>query len=241
MKPIAPKFEWRPRRLFRGLRFDGVDDEVSLGKALQIMDAVTLVWIGKVRGVAEGDATSFWKNLVGQYNYASGGFMLFWQKTKNDNGKIVVYVVDSQGNDLTPAIDSSPPIGSLTIYAFSFDRSSGVLSAYKNNEKLGTWVRTGLIDLGDLSAISFGIQHSWGKADIDVYAVIVYSRALSDSEIKYIYNNPHNPPQDDLVLWLSPGSIDPINGKWWDLSPYGNHGTIYGATVVEEEEEVEVL
>jgi len=37
-----------------------------------------------------------------------------------------------------------------------------------------------------------------------------------------------------LVLWLTPGSIDPVAGKWYDLSQYGNHGTIYGAQVVEE-------
>ena len=68
--------------------------------------------------------------------------------------------------------------------------------------------------------------------------VLLYSRVLSDSEIQFNYSNPDNPVKDGLVLWLRahPDNIKDIDGdgllEWLDLSGYGNHGKIYGATLV---------
>jgi len=72
--------------------------------------------------------------------------------------------------------------------------------------------------------------------------VCIYNRALSPSEIKYLYHNPFDPiDPEHLVLWLNPAGIDVANSKWWDMSGKGNHGTIYGATEVSlVEEEVKV-
>ena len=67
----------------------------------------------------------------------------------------------------------------------------------------------------------------------------IYSRVLTTDEISWNYNNPGNPVKDGLVLWLQ---ADPQNVKdidddgileWIDLSGYGNHGKIYGATLRE--------
>jgi len=66
----------------------------------------------------------------------------------------------------------------------------------------------------------------------DVVLVLLYNRALSDSEIQQIYNDPLNPPTDGLVLWLAPDSVDTAQNKWLDKSGNGNDGTIYGATYV---------
>jgi hypothetical protein len=66
----------------------------------------------------------------------------------------------------------------------------------------------------------------------------LYSRALSDSEIVFNYNNPDNPIRNGLVLWLQahPDYIKDIDGdgllEWIDLSGNNNHGKIYGATLV---------
>jgi hypothetical protein len=68
--------------------------------------------------------------------------------------------------------------------------------------------------------------------------VLIYSRPLSDSEITWNYSNPDNPIRNGLVLWLQahPDNIRDIDGdgvlEWLDLSGYGNHGKIYGATLV---------
>jgi len=64
--------------------------------------------------------------------------------------------------------------------------------------------------------------------------VLLYSRALSDSEIQFNYQYPDNPVRRGLVLWLqaNPQYIKDIDGdgilEWIDLSGYNNHGKIYG-------------
>jgi hypothetical protein len=69
--------------------------------------------------------------------------------------------------------------------------------------------------------------------------VLIYSRALSDSEIQWNYQYPDKPIRDDLVLWLQadPAYVKDIDGdgilEWIDLSGYGNHGKIYGAQLVQ--------
>jgi hypothetical protein len=66
-----------------------------------------------------------------------------------------------------------------------------------------------------------------------------YSRALSDYEIQWNYLYPDNPVRDGLVLWLQadPDYIKDIDGdgvlEWIDLSGFGNHGKIYGASLVQ--------
>jgi hypothetical protein len=69
--------------------------------------------------------------------------------------------------------------------------------------------------------------------------VLIYSRALSDSEVQWNYNCPDNPIRNGLVLWLQadPAYVKDIDGdgilEWLDLSGYGNHGKIYGAQLVQ--------
>ena len=68
--------------------------------------------------------------------------------------------------------------------------------------------------------------------------VLIYTRALSDTEIRWNYSNPDNPVRNDLVLRLQahPDNIKDIDGdgllEWLDLSGFNNHGKIYGATLV---------
>ena len=67
----------------------------------------------------------------------------------------------------------------------------------------------------------------------------IYTRALTDSEIRWNYKYPWNPVRNGLVLWLHahPDNIKDVDGdgvlEWIDLSGFGNHGKIYGATLVE--------
>jgi len=86
---------------------------------------------------------------------------------------------------------------------------------------------TGTIDIGRLA--NAGIEYFNGL----ISEKLIYNRVLSAGEIRWNYLRPDNPIRDGLILWLSWDSIDPIAGKWSDLSGNGNHGTIYGATPVE--------
>jgi hypothetical protein len=69
--------------------------------------------------------------------------------------------------------------------------------------------------------------------------VLIYNRALSDSEIAWNYQNTNSPVTDGLVLWLHahPDNVRDIDNdgipEWVDLSGYDNHGKIYGATLME--------
>jgi hypothetical protein len=72
-----------------------------------------------------------------------------------------------------------------------------------------------------------------------IVQVLLYSRALSDSEIAWNYLYPDNPVRNGLVLWLQadPSYVKDVDGdgilEWVDLSGYGNHGKVYGATLVQ--------
>ena len=58
----------------------------------------------------------------------------------------------------------------------------------------------------------------------------IYSRVLTEDEIKWNYMHPEDPVREGLVLWLkmNEGYGDTV----YDLSGYGNHGTIHGASWV---------
>jgi len=62
---------------------------------------------------------------------------------------------------------------------------------------------------------------------------IYRDKALNENEIKHNFYHLNDPARDGLVLWLHWDSIDIGAGKWYDKSGYGNHGTIYGATLVD--------
>jgi hypothetical protein len=62
--------------------------------------------------------------------------------------------------------------------------------------------------------------------------VLIYSRALSDSEIIHNMSNPNNPIRNGLVLWLDARACDTSKNICWDLSGNGNHGTMYGVQIV---------
>ena len=63
--------------------------------------------------------------------------------------------------------------------------------------------------------------------------VRIYSRALSEDEVRWNFYHLNDPVRDGLVLWLHWDSIDIDAGVWYDKSGYGNDGAIYGATLVD--------
>jgi hypothetical protein len=74
--------------------------------------------------------------------------------------------------------------------------------------------------------VGWGLSDRYWRGLID--EVRIYSRALSDDEIKWNYMHPDDPIRDGLVLWLP---MDESTGDTvYDLSGYNNNGTRYGAT-----------
>jgi hypothetical protein len=56
--------------------------------------------------------------------------------------------------------------------------------------------------------------------------VRVYSRALTEQEVRHNFQNPNSPVLDGLELWLS---WDSFRGSvWLDKSGKGRHATVYG-------------
>ena len=213
---------------YYGLSFDGSTSYVTALKALNITNAVTVVWIGKLQSYGSS-STSSWQNLVGQYSYYAGGFMLFWQRISSANGNIVALVKDSNGSYAQSVFYYNIPLNKVHMFAFSFNTTSGVLKTYADGGE-GTTAQGNLKDLGNLSQLTFGIQNTWGRWKGEVYEILVYNRTLSDQEVQAIYQDPLNPPTDGLVLWYAPDSVDPSANVWHDKSGNGNDGTIYGAT-----------
>ena len=116
-------------------------------------------------------------------------------------------------------LSATVPAGHVTVLEQNPDTASNPLD-YKRftlgaNVRFGEWLR------------------------IMQYQLLIYSRALTDSEISWNYSNPDNPVKNGLVLWLQahPDNIKDVDGdgrlEWVDLSGFGNHGKIYGATLVE--------
>jgi hypothetical protein len=70
--------------------------------------------------------------------------------------------------------------------------------------------------------------------------LLIYNRALSQSEIQYNINNPITPISSGLILFLiaNPETIQDIDNdginEWIDLSGNNNHGKIYNATLQQD-------
>jgi len=70
-------------------------------------------------------------------------------------------------------------------------------------------------------------------SNVAVWQVLVYNRALSDSEIAQLYSNPTNPIRDGLVLWLQADPAYIQGNTWVDLSGNGNNATLYNTQLIQ--------
>jgi len=74
----------------------------------------------------------------------------------------------------------------------------------------------------------------WGDENMKMMQgnILIYSRALSASEINHNMSNPNNPIRDGLVLWLDARACDTSKNICYDLSGNNNHGTMYNVSIV---------
>ena len=221
--------EWRPRRRFRALSFDGVDDyvEVPHASSLDLNTEVTFLAFVKPSSRCLGT----YKNIIEK----SGASPIMWinPNSKPYFGAVVDGLFKKAVSPIAIEMDKWHLLGGYAL-------SNGTTT------EIGTIVDIGVVETttfsGSLSVSTYPILIGIDYAKNEDYYFVgkiammfIYNCVLNDTEIKQLNDNPFNPPRpENLVLWLAPGSIDTGAGKWYDLSQYGNHGTIYGAQVVEE-------
>ena len=217
--------EWRAR-MHKALSFGGVNDYVEIpdSPSLNITKEITLAaWVNIKLPKIIGWFICKYRPYTGMRTYSLG--------LTNNELRLLI------GNETDNAIDLRTPITTGLHFVVGTYRSGGGSNLFIDGELKATGSDVGDIATNDL-AVLIGAGYA-GDGTVRYYfnglitQVSIYNRALSESEIKYLYHNPFDPiDPDHLVLWLNPAGIDVANSKWWDLSGKDNHGTIYGATEV---------
>ena len=223
--------EWKAR-MHKALSFDGVNDYVDCGndKSLDLSDELTiLVWIN-FKYAEQADiychtvAKTYAYSFGIKHRYSNRSFFIVYSDTSLETHLAELNIGDGQWH-MTGVVFAYPKAWFVRDGILTSAVNYSIKPCINTNSlKIGTWSST----------------YGFNKAKIS--SVRIYNRGLSESEIKYLYHNPFDPiDPEHLVLWLNPAGIDVANGKWWDLSGKGNHGTIHGATEVKLIEEEVVI
>ena len=223
-----------PRRVLRTFKyamyFNGVDDYVSRSMSWSGDVSVILYF----RTVLSGWSVSFydlgWSSRLFSLDYdiwRLGGIR--WEQAPYIRGVVWgFWDINRNGYRVRMGI----PLDTWIMVAGTNQR--GVLKLYLNDS---------LITQADYSAYTMnsgtGTLYIGRESNVFIACALVYSRALSDSEVQWNYQYPDNPIRNGLVLWLhaDPQYVKDIDNdgvlEWVDLSGYNNHGKIYGAQLVE--------
>ena len=223
-----------PRRVLKQFRyamyFDGVDDYVRTVSTISLSTPITVV---------------VWFSHIDKYNvlalvanagagYYALGFRFFVNTYGTQDRRLrIEAATGTSGSDLSTPVNAVQPgvwnHGTAVI-------NSGNSSLWLNWQKLDSgslldFTKTDYVYIGTMAYSLYFCGY--------ISQVLIYSRALSDSEIQWNYQYPDNPVKNGLVLWLKadPQYVKDIDGdgilEWVDLSGYGNHGKIYGAQLVQ--------
>ena len=147
------------------------------------------------------------------------------------NGKYEFFVAVSDTERYAIA-GGSPSESTRTVVVFKWSSSDGYGYVYED----GALVLSGFLTTSSLLSTTGNlyIGRRGGMSNFyngDIYAVLIYNRALSDTEISKLSEDPFDPnnvPKDGLVAWWDFNKADWSNGVLPDLSGNGNDGTIYG-------------
>jgi hypothetical protein len=220
----------RALRTFRyAMYFDGVDDWVDLGSRLTtVTDFTVLMWVAIVthRFSWTGVAGNTWWTDVN------------WWIILGRAGSYDVLVGVGFTGDRVGGIVGTP--GAFVWAQVGLSKSGSVVKGYYNGVLRGVWFGSGDYKLDAGTRVGIGARNGRGHhpSNIMVSQFLYYSPAITDTEIMWNYQHPDSPIRNDLVLWLKadPAYVKDIDGdgvlEWLDLSGFGNHGKIYGATLV---------
>ena len=226
--PLSPS---RISRIFRyAMYFDGVDDYVQINDnpSLNPSSEISIMLVFAILRT-DRDLPIVDKRAVND-----------WPKAYNVYWEYLYKCISFQINGVWFRSSQFTSINTFVHYSASYSQSQGVVKIYLNgsldkqysyNSNIIT--TTYPLWIGDVYP---GFPRKFNGY---IAQVLIYSRALSDSEIRWNYQYPDNPVRNSLVLWLKadPQYVKDIDGdgilEWIDLSGYNNHGKIYGAQLVQ--------
>jgi len=205
------------------LSFDGVDDYVITQTLSRPTSGTIAVWVNPDSSIAP-PPSGIYPAIAG---YGGDGLIIIQANT----GKPYFHIIDSSNNeqDLTSNTPLTAGVFCFIVATWYYDGTNTTLKIYRN----------GVLDAPPYtfsgpprtSSYPFYLAQ-YGRFRGEISEVYAYNRALSDSEVQQIYNNPNSPPTNGLVLWLK---LDEGSGNVAkDSSGNGNNGTIYGATWVSQ-------
>ena len=226
--PLTPKMVLRTFRYT--MYFDGVDDYVRTVSTVSLSTPITVMaWFSHVD---KFNMLTLVANSGPGFNTL--GFRFLVNSWNAQDRRLIIEVGDNtSGLNLRTSENAVQPgvwnHGTAVI-------NSGNSSLWLNGRKLVSgslpdFTKTDYVNIGTMA----GLYYFYGY----ISQVLIYSRALSDSEIQWNYQYPDNPVKNGLVLWLQadPQYVKDIDGdgrlEWIDLSGNNNHGKIYGARLVQ--------
>jgi len=220
---LAPALPAKAETSYYALQFDGEDDYMSTN--YQFTGSFTIVWIGKIKSdegrhyiFNNGKDAADASNSDGTWAYYYDGYIVFTVVEQNVSKREISYQFDK--------------INQSVMITCVYDEATNTMKLYENTELKAQRTDAVLTPSGKTVTYFASYSSTLHNSAEDIYVILIYSRALSDTEIQAIYNDPLHPPQDGLVLWLAPDSVDTANNIWKDKSGNGNDGSIVGASYV---------
>jgi len=217
---LAPALPAKAQESYYALSFDGEDDYGSIDNpSTDLSGDLSIVMLLNVTkwGETPGKGKTF---ISKHYKYEFD--LTSWNPSE-------VRFYQGNGTNYKTVIISGLPNG-IFLLSVIRDTTNKEIKAYVNGTLKKTFSYTVPPAAGTNPILIGNRQNEGNYFEGSIYLILIYNRALSDTEIQQIYNDPLNPPTDGLALWLAPDSVDTANDKWTDKSGQGNDGTIYGAT-----------
>jgi hypothetical protein len=236
-----------PLRTFRyAMYFDGVDDYVQVTGSTSLnpgtSDWTEEAWVN----------VSTLKSGIYSNSFNYGFVAISHRQSSNDYSLTLLYQNGSGSASYANAAfvydgpaeaagAQSPTVNPFTWHNLVGVRQGGNLYIYLDGVQYGPnnylYVGSYLSSTTDVyssTPLRLGAEADWNLYSNGYIAqVLIYSRALSASEVQQNYLNPDNPVTDGLVLWLKADPAYISGSTWYDLSGNNNNGTIYGATLVQ--------
>jgi len=202
LRPVSEALSDEARALnyVTGTRKGTIIQNVSLG------NEGTILLVGRVNDATKGnliDTRTDW--------FGSGGTGVTIRDLDSDGG----YDFIIANGTVVTYITSKVNLLDNRVHVFGMIWTSTSASAI-----VDTNIYTKAVSLSEFATGTIYVGSGWeGGTNSTIYLVLLYNRALSDSEIQAIYENPSNPPTDGLVLWYDPYSYEPTNDKWLNRAP----------------------